>query len=556
MLKHILLVPIILAFPSDQGSKITTTPVALESSQESVAPALPNSTAAALGLQAGLKEQLDALDLAARTELLARWVTLAQKQAEEVRAAESAPEGSPQRDTADAIRADLDSLLSAAEMIVDSVIDGGGDAGIERKLLAALRVEEFADLETSTVPLDRAEALELPIEVLKAQLRPLTRAQVADQLAGWLVFLQMTSLEVRNVEVSMIQAEDQDVESLSQRAVALRGERTGLIKRVQVVIDSLEDKGGDVEEARAYVGSVVVNPPITGWRAAWATSRAWLKDEEGGIAMVKSGLSALGIFVAFWFLARLLTRVAQRATRSMHGMSDLLRNFLTNSVRRLTLLVGVLIGFSMLGVNMTPLIAMIGAAGLVIGLALQGTLGNLASGLMIMVYRPFDQGDVVQVAGSLGKVRDMTLMTTEIRTPDNQTVHVPNSKIWGDVIVNMTANSTRRVDMTFGISYADDVERAKGVLMSLVGSHEKILSDPEPTIRLHALADSSVNLIVRPWVKTEDYWEVFWDVTEGVKRTFDEAGISIPFPQREVHVIQNAQTIPNEIVKAEPPSDS
>jgi len=206
-------------------------------------------------------------------------------------------------------------------------------------------------------------------------------------------------------------------------------------------------------------------------------------------------------------------------------------------VRRLTIIIGVLVALSTLGINMTPLVAAIGAAGLVIGLALQGTLGNLASGLMIMIYRPFDTGDIISTAGSLGTVDGMTLMTTAIKTFDNQTIHVPNNMIWGDVITNITANPTRRVDLKFGISYGDDIRKAREVLERIVAGHEKVLADPEPVIRLHELGDSSVNFIVRPWCRTSDYWDVYWDLTAKVKETFDEEGISIPFPQRDVHLI-------------------
>jgi small conductance mechanosensitive channel len=401
---------------------------------------------------------------------------------------------------------------------------------------AALAMQR--ELEASTVPSNRSSALALPVEVLEAQLRPLTLEQVSTQLSQWLSFLQRTCLEVRNVEVSSIQSEDpRTVEAFNARAVALRGERAGLIKRVEAVIDALERKGGDAEEARSYVRSVVAKPPIAGARAAWATARAWLTDKEGGIAMAISGSTALAILVAFWVLAKVLSRIARRATRSLPHASELLREFLIDSVRRLTILIGALIALSTLGLNMTPLVAAIGAAGLVIGLALQGTLGNIASGLMIMIYRPFDVGDAVQMAGVSGKVHGMTLMTTTVRTFDNQTTHVPNNKIWGDVITNVTANPTRRIDMIFGISYDDDVARAKEVLERIVSKHAKVLADPEPTIRLHELGDSSVNLIVRPWANTPDYWDVYWDVTEEVKRTFDAEGITIPFPQRDVHLL-------------------
>jgi small conductance mechanosensitive channel len=183
-----------------------------------------------------------------------------------------------------------------------------------------------------------------------------------------------------------------------------------------------------------------------------------------------------------------------------------------------------------------PLLAGVGVAGFIVGFALQETLSNFAAGLMILIYQPFDVGDSVEAGGVSGKVGQMSLVSTTILTFDNQKLIVPNNKIWGDVIRNRTSETTRRVDMVFGIGYADDVDRAERVLRDIVKSHELTLADPEPTIQLNNLGDSSVDFIVRPWTKTDDYWKVYWDVTREVKRCFDAEGISIPFPQRDVHV--------------------
>jgi small conductance mechanosensitive channel len=157
---------------------------------------------------------------------------------------------------------------------------------------------------------------------------------------------------------------------------------------------------------------------------------------------------------------------------------------------------------------------------------------------MIMLYRPYDLGDVVTAAGVTGKVDSMNLVSTSIKTPDNQTIVVPNSSIWGDVITNVTANDQRRVDMVFGIGYDDDIGKAKALLGEIVSAHPLVLSEPQPMIRVHELADSSVNFIVRPWAKTGDYWDVYWDLQQTVKERFDAAGISIPYPQTDVHVHQ------------------
>jgi small conductance mechanosensitive channel len=174
--------------------------------------------------------------------------------------------------------------------------------------------------------------------------------------------------------------------------------------------------------------------------------------------------------------------------------------------------------------------------GFVIGFALQDTLSNFAAGLLILVYRPFDVDDLIEAGGVTGLVSNMSLVNTTILTFDNQTIVVPNNKIWGDVIKNVTAQDLRRVDMVFGISYSDDIPGTEKLLAEIVASQKAVLNEPETMIRLHELADSSVNFIVRPWVKKEDYWETYWAITRAVKLRFDEDGISIPFPQRDVHL--------------------
>jgi len=212
------------------------------------------------------------------------------------------------------------------------------------------------------------------------------------------------------------------------------------------------------------------------------------------------------------------------------------------SVRRTVFAIGFIASLPILGVDVGPVLALIGAAGLVIGLALQGTLSNFASGVLILVYRPYDINDAITVAGVSGKVSGMNLLYTTIKTFDNQLITIPNNSVWNDTIINITGSSERRVDLVFGIGYGDDFGQAQSILHSILKSHPKVLETPEPVIRVHELADSSVNLICRPWAKTEDYWDVYWDVMETVKREFDKQGISIPFPQRDVHFFPAAES--------------
>jgi small conductance mechanosensitive channel len=209
-----------------------------------------------------------------------------------------------------------------------------------------------------------------------------------------------------------------------------------------------------------------------------------------------------------------------------------------NVVRKATFLVGLVVALSMLEVNIGPFLAAIGAAGFIIGFALQGTLSNFAAGIMILLYRPYDIGDFVNVAGVSGTVSAMTLVSTTLKLPDNQTVVIPNNSIWGDIITNVTGSETRRVDMVFGIGYDDDIAKAQGILEKIVKDHPLVLGSPEAVVRVNELADSSVNFVCRPWAKTSDYWTVYWDITRQVKEQFDQNSISIPFPQRDVHVHQ------------------
>ena len=195
-------------------------------------------------------------------------------------------------------------------------------------------------------------------------------------------------------------------------------------------------------------------------------------------------------------------------------------------------------GLAALDIDVSPVLAAIGGAAFVVAFALQGTLSNFASGVLILTYRPFDVGDVVDAGGVSGKVESMNLVSTHILTFDNKLMVVPNNKIWGDVITNATGTSQRRVDMVFGIGYSDDIDKAQAILEKIVGNHEKVLKTPEAVIKVHELADSSVNFVWRPWVRTADYWTVYWDITRQVKSEFDKNGVSIPFPQRDLHVYQ------------------
>lgn len=259
------------------------------------------------------------------------------------------------------------------------------------------------------------------------------------------------------------------------------------------------------------------------------------------LTTVKSVLPRAIIFILvmalFYGLSRLVKLLVSKMVHSKHSrLSTLVQEFFVSMAGKSVIVMGILVAFSQIGVDLAPVLAGLGVAGIVIGFALQDTLSNFASGMMILIYRPFDVGDYVDAGGVSGKVNYMSLVNTTIRTFDNQKIMVPNNKIWGSTINNITAERVRRVDMEFSIAYSDDLELAERVLEDIINSHPDVLREPEPTIKLMRLGESSIDFIVRPWVKTEVYWDVYWDVTRTVKLRFDKEGLSIPFPQRDIHI--------------------
>jgi small conductance mechanosensitive channel len=243
------------------------------------------------------------------------------------------------------------------------------------------------------------------------------------------------------------------------------------------------------------------------------------------------------ILMAFRALAALTRRVVSHSVSSSRvRLSQLLRDTLVSWSSRVVMAIGILVALSQMGVRIGPLLAGLGIAGFIIGFALQDSLSNFAAGAMILAYRPYDVGDVIEAGGVRGKVSRMSLVSTTFLTFDNQTLIVPNSKIWGDVIRNVTAQQIRRIDLVFGISYKADVDHADAVFRDILAKHEKVLADPEPIVEVHNLGESAVEFAVRPWVRTEDYWSAYWGLTREVKKRLDQEGISIPFPQRDVHL--------------------
>lgn len=248
---------------------------------------------------------------------------------------------------------------------------------------------------------------------------------------------------------------------------------------------------------------------------------------------------ALAIFIIGKFIIGVLVRLAKKLMLKAN-VDNILVNFIGSIINTVLLLFVVIAALDQLGVDTTSMIALIGAAGLAIGLALQGTLQNLASGVMLIIFRPFGDGDFVEAAGVSGVVEQIGIFSITMRTGDNREIIIPNGEVYGGTITNFSKRPTRRVDMVFGIGYNDDIKKAKDILNRILEEDSRILKDPAPLVAVGELADSSVNFNVRPWCATGDYWAVYFDTLEKVKLTFDAEGISIPYPQMDIHQDQAA----------------
>lgn len=252
-------------------------------------------------------------------------------------------------------------------------------------------------------------------------------------------------------------------------------------------------------------------------------------------------LAIIIFMVGKWLASALTNLVVKLLTKSK--MDDILIGFVTSITKTILLLFVVIAALNQLGIDTTSLIALLGAAGLAVGLALQNSLQNFAAGVMLIVFRPFKAGDFVELAGVAGVVENIGIFSSVLRTGDNRELIIPNGVIYGGIITNYSTRSTRRIDMVFGVDYSDDLKKAKEILRGIVLADDRVLSEPEPVIAVSELADFSVNFIVRPWVKNADYWPVLWDVTEKVKLEFDAQGLSIPYPQMDIHIPRNAKSV-------------
>ena len=255
------------------------------------------------------------------------------------------------------------------------------------------------------------------------------------------------------------------------------------------------------------------------------------------------GLSVIGaiiILIVGWIGSKWVASIVTKALSKSDKVDLMLRSFFASLAKYVVLIFTGLMVLSQFGIQTASLIAVLGAAGLAIGLALQGTLSNVAAGVMILIFRPFKIGDYVEVAGQAGTVKAVTLFVTELATPDNVQIIVPNGQVWGSAVVNYSFHNTRRCDIALGIAYEDDIAKAMAAIEDVIKADSRANADPAPMVAVAELADSSVNFTIRIWCASADYWGLKFDMTRALKERMDSEGISIPYPQQTVHMIQQA----------------
>ncbi len=360
--------------------------------------------------------------------------------------------------------------------------------------------------------------------------------------------IKLADDQLESLRTQLGKAGAPDKEKLETQIVAMQTEKDGAAASLTNIVTLMKKRGlDDTEYSELLIrttGQISTETLSTDVAKAFLAhqlddAEEWLR--ERGPAIAFRILFVIAIIVGFWLLAGLVRRVVRQALRKSHlGASQLMQRFAAKAAGGLVLLIGILVVLAQFNIELSHMLAGLGIAGFIVGFALQDVLANFASGIMILVYRPYDVGDWIEVPDAFGKVHYMNLVSTTILTGDNQKLLVPNRKIWGSTIRNITSEDRRRVDLTFGIGYSDDIALAERIFHEIIAADERVIESPEPLIRLTELGESSVNFIVRAWCRTEDYWELRWHITRRVKERFDEEGVTIPFPQRDVHLYRTA----------------
>ncbi|PQJ29142.1 mechanosensitive ion channel family protein [Rubritalea profundi] len=434
--------------------------------------------------------------------------------------------------------------LSAVEVESPAALEGGKFE--EKEVGVAMIAETELVVNSVNYALNEYKrGVDLPTSELKMMLRPLGREELERELNEWMALMKQliaessrTNLQVLRMESKLLETEEGN--ALRTKQLDERRKELMLVKHTRTLIDALEQKGGDVTDQRKYVDAVVVTKDVTNnsvdqISAFAADFGVWFESREGGDRFLKKTIGFVAILLFFAVLAKLSGFIVRRILRRQKRGSRMLRQFVQKTIGFVVFFIGVIVALSAIGVQVGTMATAAGAGGLVIGFALQDSIANFASGIMIMIYKPFDMDDFVLIDGVKGKVEKMSFVSTTLVTIDNKELVIPNRKAWGNTITNYTGRSVRRVDFLFYISHGDDIERASTLLVELASKHDSVLGKPEPMVGVNSLSDVAVEIFLRPWVKTDDYWPVYWELTKQVKALFDKEGITIPKQEILVH---------------------
>ncbi len=441
----------------------------------------------------------------------------------------------------------LDDVVNAAQEVEEGAADGPESTGPGAEQAARSAAEAVADAVIDDTARDDKTGLSVEVldpaiasSELELRLVPLTQTELGDLAAAWQEIVRAKTEDVMAAQLAIFRTEGTVADAARTHLTELVTLRKDLFDKYSKILDAWELKGGNAEtiqELRLYRAAIIVEETRTAdFETLVAQLLAWLTDRDGGVEVGIEIAVIVASLIGLIFLARISRSLCRKYISRVRQISKLLQAFLVGFVYWLVMAFGLMVVLSGLGIDISPIFALIGGASFILAFAFQDTLGNLASGLMIMINRPFDEGDYVDVGGVAGTARSVNIVATTVVTPDNQVIVIPNKNVWGTVIRNVTASTTRRVDLVFGISYEDSIPDAIRVMEETVKAHPLVLAEPPPMIRVNELADSSVNFVCRPWTRTEDYWTVYWDLMQQVKQAFDAAEISIPYPQQDIHV--------------------
>lgn len=404
--------------------------------------------------------------------------------------------------------------------------------------------EETAGAESITAI--TANDPEIPADQLEVLLKPLSRKKLEVEAEAWFLLLQAKAQEISDLEYSIkvkgeeiVGTADTDKEKQVITVTQLKTEQTSLVSRFTIVLDALDAKGGDTEEYRQYISAISgLEFNITDTEGIGLRFKTWLQSEEGGIAFGINLLKFSSILIVTVIISPRLGDLVNHALERITTMSNLFRDFTVMTVKRSILVIGALLALASVGVNLGPILAVLGGASFVLAFALQSNLGNFASGLMLLINKPFDMGDEVKISGLWGMVHSINLASTKIRGFNHQIYTIPNNTVWGGIIENLTTQDIRRASFDLKIRHDTSISRVREVLLDIGTSHPLVLESPPPAANPWTYYDYYVLVQLKVWVKTSNYWKVWNEIIVQIQDRFKDEDITLALPHQNINIQQ------------------